>query len=62
MAIATLQMVAIASTGTYPEPTPAAATDAQRAILAVSYGLLLTAAPSFDLRGFSKYGHGFQMN
>ena len=62
MAIATMQMTAISSSGTYPKPTPSAASAAQRAILAVSHGMLLVAYSSFDPRGFSKYGHGFQMN
>ena len=36
-----LDFMAIVTTGTYPTPTP---TDAERAISAVSYGLLGTAA------------------
>jgi len=62
MAITTKQMTAISSTGTYAKKTPTAVTDAQRAIFAVSHGMLITAAPAFRLSGFSRYGHGFQMN
>jgi hypothetical protein len=38
-------MYAVASLGTYPTPTP---TDAQRAIFAVSYGLLDTAPAAVE--------------
>ncbi len=41
-------MFAAASIGTYPTPTP---TDAQRAIFAVSYGLLDTAPTSVEAAG-----------